>query len=101
MADDKSLAVVIPELGYGLKRLPECYQIWRWDAGGINTRGSRVGETREPKWLAMECYPHTLEFGLQKIAEYAAADKLKGASVKKTLEIITEIVEALERVRVA
>lgn len=49
----------------------------------------------------MECYPHTLEFGLQKIAEYAAADKLKGASVKKTLEIITEIVEALERVRVA
>ena len=101
MANESDLAVVIPELGYGLKRLSECYQIWRWDAGGINTRGSRVGETREAKWLAMECYPHTLEYGLQRIAEYAVADKLKGANVKQTLATVTKIVEALERVRVA
>lgn len=101
MANASDLAVVVPELGYGLKRLSECYQVWRWDAGGVNTRGSRVGETREAKWLAMECYPHTLEFGLQKIAEYAAADRLKGADVKKTLATIAEIVEVLERIRVA
>lgn len=99
--NDTDFAVTIPELGYALKRLPECYQIWRWDPGGVNTRGSRAGETREATWRAMECYPRSLEFGLQRIAEYAAADKLKGADAKKTLALVTEIIEALERVRVA
>lgn len=91
------LAVAIPQLGYGLKRLSECYQVAKWYPKRIAKKGRTVGEEVAEGWVLEQTYPTSLSGGLRKIGELALADKLKGADAKRTLETVKETIGLLEK----
>ena len=89
--NDGKMALVVREVGYGLKRLPECYLLMRWDAGGVNTRGANAGKVRPAGWVSMEKYPSSLESGIRQITEYAMADALDGDDANEALRKLREL----------
>ena len=94
MTDDK-LLMVFPELGYGIARMSECYQLYRWREAGIATTGRAAGNKVEAKWVAVEKYPRTLEHAVRLIRDLAITDQLDNADAKATLKVIERIIQIL------
>lgn len=94
---NEKLAVEIPELGYGLKRLNECYQLAKWCPAHVGKVGRAAGKEVPEGWVLEQTYPVSLSGGLRKIAECAMADRLKEADAKQTLAVVKEILAVLEK----